>query len=620
MKRIDIPTPKRTLPALLALAALVAGGCSADTGGGGGAAVTVGDDGGAIDDAAGDAADAADASSDSGGESDAADAVSDDAVTDATAGDDAVTDATVGDDAVTDASAGDDAVVGDDSTTTDANADAGPGGDTTTPDTTTPDTTTLDADGPDTKPAPGCCKVDDDCDGDDVCFFGPWNAGKCMSKAGLAPGACWASSHCAQGEVCEGGMACGCDAFCKAMDSPGTCKGPGPKTCSVGLGAADTDCGAGMFCELDPKAGCAGSGVCSPIPQACDAVYAPVCGCDGKTYGNTCEAAGNGQNAASEGECPNKCLTVKCGDGNPCTSNPCDPKTGQCLVVPQLGAACDDGDACTKDDVCKDVYGTAQCSPGKYVDCPAPKDCETVACNSKTGQCEATPVPGCNGNIGKKCSLGMGAPTIDCGPDAYCELPDGAKCVGFGLCAQKPMICTKEFKETCGCDGQTYGNPCMTKSAGTNVAHDGACGGGGGAQCCTGDNTCGGKGETCVKTSGGGVCKSSLELGKNQCWSDSQCGGAVCIDAVICPCGSVCKAPDSPGYCSAGGTGCCKQDGDCKTGVCAGTMCKDPGELQAGQCWTDAQCGGAPCKGANVCPCGAQCFAADKPGTCEGVK
>jgi hypothetical protein len=114
-----------------------------------------------------------------------------------------------------------------------------------------------------------------------------------------------------------------------------------PISCG-GFRPEPVECPAGTFCAYTLEAMCGAAdapGMCEPLdPRAiCPAVFDPVCGCNGLTYNNECEARRAGTSAMNLGPCEQEPLPcggfagLTCPRDLICVDDPsdrCDPEQG----------------------------------------------------------------------------------------------------------------------------------------------------------------------------------------------------------------------------------------------------------------------------------------------------
>lgn len=227
-------------------------------------------------------------------------------------------------------------------------------------------------------------------------------------------------------------------------------------------GLAALLCGEGLYCLYD-EGSCGddgASGACAQRPDSCAEIFAPVCGCDGATYGNACEAAVVGVSVRSEGACPTDDEQKPCGGlaGFACpASESCKYTTGTC------GAADQTGVCVSVPEVCAEVFApVCGCDEITY-----PNECEADRASISVlgaGECA---------DAGRVCGGIVG---IGCEDGEYCHLPMGQCCCDIqGLCEPIPQVCTLEFAPVCGCDAVTYGNACQAAGAGASISGEGEC-------------------------------------------------------------------------------------------------------------------------------------------------
>ncbi|WP_437591162.1 Kelch repeat-containing protein [Sorangium sp. So ce1000] len=159
----------------------------------------------------------------------------------------------------------------------------------------------------------------------------------------------------------------------------------------VALGAA---CASGADCTT----GHCVDGVC--CDAACDGGPCDACSVaagasqDGRCEGLTGPSCDDGQACTRADVCEaGVCVgtPVACAAPDTCHEAACEPATGECVTAQRPdGAACDDGDGCTEGETCD----AGACVAGASVECPPPPACHAPGvCDGATGRCSSAPLP-----------------------------------------------------------------------------------------------------------------------------------------------------------------------------------------------------------------------------------
>jgi len=224
-------------------------------------------------------------------------------------------------------------------------------------------------------------------------------------------------------------------------------------------GIAGIPCGEGEYCEM-PTGTCLVSdmmGSCVVVPENCDANFDPVCGCDGKTYGNDCERQAAMAHKSHDGACDDEPTPDFCGGfaGFPCPEGMiCDQEPGTCLGA-DIGGQCVEMPV-----VCTDEWApVCGCDQVTYSN-----DCQRLMAGAPLDH-----VGECGGGPGKVCQENN-----ECIQGEFCaKAPND--CGGIGTCEVPPENCFTLFAPVCGCNDQTYSNGCVAHSNSVNVQHEGDC-------------------------------------------------------------------------------------------------------------------------------------------------
>lgn len=275
-----------------------------------------------------------------------------------------------------------------------------------------------------------CNALDDDCDASVDEAYAPLatacGVGACASSGVTACVAGVVTDSCSPGSPSSDANCDGLDQDCDGVPddeyvSTGTSCGVGACAASGALvcvaGSVSDTCAAGSPGPDDA--------VCDGVDEDCDGVldedFAPYCddsavvacvsGAESPSECDDADVCTGVETCASAACVPGAAPPID--DGNPCTSDACDPVTGVSHEDLPLGAACVDGDVCNGDETCD---GAGACEAGTSLDPVDGDPCTDDLCDPVAGVSNPPSEAGTDCDDGDPCN---GTETCD----------------GTGLCA-----------------------------------------------------------------------------------------------------------------------------------------------------------------------------------------
>jgi hypothetical protein len=458
------------------------------------------------------------------------------------------------------------------------------------------------------------------CDGRGGCINTPLNGNPCND-----------GNACTYGDTCNASGTCGGTAITCTSDACNSRTCQGSSACLVtprtGSGCDDNNpCTYGDTCNAQGACtsgtlitctsdvcntrSCNGTSTCTVVPQpgrACN---------DGNacTYGETCNMQGScdGGNSVT---CANDSCNIRSCNG-----------TASCVVTPRAGNPCDDGQACTYGDVCS---AGGACS-GTTITCTSDANADRSCNGSST--CTVVPRPGAACDDGDDCTRGdvrqsdgscKGMPYScavgDCLMSSRCDgrggcqqvaKPDGTECdADKNLCTPKdvckggacvpdptPVKCVERDCNTVACNPST-GNCDYTATSGGSCGVSGCFSAGvcNAGQCSGTPKDCSNYNGSCTTglcDAATGACVAAPKLNGTDCSAGGRCTAAAACAFGVCELTSMtCPAASAP----------------CKVAAC------DPLD---GKCAETMRPPGAPCDPKNSCITDGMC---DQAGNCRGA-